>query len=273
MNIIESIILGIVQGLGEFLPISSSGHLVLASDLLGIEVNEGSLVFNVLLHFGTLVAVFVAYFKDIMGLIVEFFAWIKDGFKIKGIADRKFILMLIISTIPLVFVLPVKSSIEEMFSSTLVVGIALIYTSCLLFLSDKIIKGKKEINEVTGKNAILVGVMQAIAVIPGVSRAGSTITGGLFSGFSRELAVKYSFIMSIPVILAANLLSGYEIVTQGTDLGMSLWVCLAGVLSAMLSGLGAIKLVKYITKNDKFSMFGVYTLIVGVITIVINVIR
>lgn len=272
MSIIESIILGIVQGLGEFLPISSSGHLVLASGLLNIEVNEGSLVFNVLLHFGTLIAVFVAFRKDIYQLIVEGILWIKDGFKLKGIPERKFILMIIISTIPLAFVLPVKSAIEEMFSSTLVVGIALIYTSCILLLSDKIVKGQKEIEKVTVKNAIVVGVMQAIAVIPGVSRAGSTITAGLFSGFKRELAVKYSFIMSIPVILGANILSVYDMVTDGVELGMSGIVCIAGVLSAVVSGLLAIKLVRYITNKDKFGIFGVYTLIVGIITIAINVI-
>lgn len=272
MTLIQSIILGIVQGLGEFLPISSSGHLVLASALLGQEVSEGSLIFNVLLHFGTLIAVFIAFGKDILVLIREGFAWIFDGFKIKNIPERKFILMIIISTLPLLLVLPIKSKIEDMFSSTLIVGIALLYTACLLFLSDKIVKGRKDIDDVTPKNALIVGVMQAIAVIPGVSRSGSTITSGLFCGFDRKLAVKYSFIMSIPVILGANLVSMLDLINGDVSLGMEIHVCVAGILASIISGIFAIKLVKYITNNDKFTIFAVYTLIVGIITIGFNLI-
>lgn len=273
MSFIESIILGIVQGLGEFLPISSSGHLVLASELLGIESNEGSLLFNILLHFGTLVAVFIAYNRDIMDLIKEAFAWIGDGFKIKNIPERRFILLVIVSTLPLLLVYPFKSSIEGLFGSSLAVGIALLYTSAILFTSDRVIKGNKNEKNTTYKNALFVGFMQAIAVIPGVSRAGSTITGGLFCGLSREFAVKYSFIMSIPVILAANVLSVFEATQYGTDLGMTIPVCIAGIVSAMISGILAIKLVRYITKNDKFIYFAGYTLVVGIITIGINILR
>ena len=271
MTYIESIILGIVQGLGEFLPISSSGHLVLASDILGIEANEGSLLFNILLHFGTLVAVFIAYWNEIFSLIVEAFKWVADGFKIKKIPERQFILLVIISTLPLVFVLPFKDALEGLFSNSLAVGIALIYTSILLFLSDRIIKGKKNESTATKKNAFFVGIMQAIAVIPGISRAGSTITSGLFCGFSREFAVKYSFIMSIPVILGVNVLSIYEATQTNTDLGMPISVCIVGMLAAAFSGILAIKLVRYITKNDKFIYFGIYTLIVGITTIAINI--
>lgn len=271
MSYIESIILGIVQGLGEFLPISSSGHLVLASELLGVEPNEGSLLFNILLHFGTLIAVFIAYYKDILELIVEAFKWVLDGFKLRDKENRKFILFIIISTIPLVFVLPIKSTLENIFSNTLVVGFALIYTSILLFASDKVVKGYKTVGETTYKNALAVGIMQAFAVIPGISRSGSTITTGLFCGFSREYAVKYSFIMSIPVILGANVVSIVEAISQKTDLGMSIPVCFAGVVSAAVSGILAIKLVRYIIKNDKFIYFAIYTLIVGLITIGVNI--
>ena len=271
MSYIQSIILGIVQGLGEFLPISSSGHLVLASELLGIEANEGSLIFNILLHFGTLVAVFVAYHEEIFELIVEAFKWIFDGFKIRNNPKRRFILLVIVSTLPLVFIIPIKDTIEGMFSSTLTVGIALIYTSILLFASDRIIKGKKTEKNATYKNALVVGVMQAIAVVPGISRAGSTITSGLFCGFSREFAVKYSFIMSIPVILGVNIISVFEAVSDKTSLGMPIPVCIAGMIAAALSGILAIKLVRYITKNDKFMYFGIYTLVIGIITIGINI--
>ncbi|MFI3226791.1 MAG: undecaprenyl-diphosphate phosphatase [Clostridia bacterium] len=271
MTYIESIILGIVQGLGEFLPISSSGHLVLASEILGIESSEGSLLFNILLHFGTLVAVFIAYWHEILDLIVEAFKWIADGFKIRNNEKRKFIVLIIVSTLPLALVLPIKDSIESLFSSTLAVGIALIYTSLLLFFSDRIIKGYKTANDATYKNALAVGIMQTIAVVPGVSRAGSTITTGLFCGFSREFAVKYSFIMSIPVILGANVFSVVEAITEQTDLGMSIPVCIAGMVAAAVSGILAIALVRYITKNDKFIYFAGYTFVVGLATIIINI--
>ncbi len=273
MTYTEAIILGIVQGLGEFLPISSSGHLVLASELLGIEANEGSLLFNILLHFGTLVAVFIAYFEEILELIVEGVKWVFDKFRLRGNEKRKFILLIIISTLPLVFVLPVKDKLELLFSNTLAVGIALIYTSLLLFVSDRVVKGYKTARDTSYLNAVAVGIMQAIAVIPGVSRAGSTITGGLVLGFSREFAVKYSFIMSIPVILGVNVLSIAEAVTNKTDLGMSIPVCIAGVVSAGVSGIFAIQLVRYITKKDKFIYFAGYTFIVGTITIIINLLR
>lgn len=273
MELIEAIILGIVQGIGEFLPISSSGHLVIASELLGIESTEGSMMFNILLHFGTLIAVFIAFFSDIKALVIEGIKWIFDGFKIRNIPERKFILLVIVSTLPLFVVLPFKSYIEGFFESTLTVGIALIYTSILLFVSDKIIKGKKEIKETTYKNALFIGIMQAIAVVPGISRAGSTITAGLFSGLSREYAVRYSFIMSIPVILGANILEIFDMVSTKTPLGMPIYVCFAGVLAAMISGIFAIKLVKYIVKNDKFSIFAYYTLILGLVVIIANIIR
>lgn len=273
MTYIEAIILGIVQGLGEFLPISSSGHLVLASQILGIEPNEGSLLFNILLHFGTLVAVFIAYYSEILELIVEGIKWIFDKFRLRGIESRKFIVLIITSTIPLVFVLPIKDEIEGLFSNTLAVGIALIYTSILLFISDRIIKDYKTAKDASYLNATIIGIMQAIAVIPGISRSGSTITAGFMQGFSREFAVKYSFIMSIPVILGANILSVAEAVSNGTDLGMSIPVCVAGVVSAGISGIFAIQLVRYITKRDKFIYFAGYTFIVGVITIIINVLK
>lgn len=270
MTLVESIILGIVQGLGEFLPISSSGHLVLASEILGIEPSEGSLLFNILLHFGTLIAVFIAYFSEIMELIIEAFRWIGDGFKIRNIQNRKFIVLIIVSTLPLVCVLPFKDSLEELFSSSLAVGIALIYTSVLLFLSDRIIKGYKDPKSTSYKNALAIGIMQTIAVIPGVSRAGSTITAGLFCGFSREYAVKYSFIMSIPVILGANVFSIIDAIENQTDLGMSVSVCIAGVVAAGISGIFAIALVRIISKKDKFIYFAGYTFLVGVLTIAIN---
>lgn len=270
MGLLESIILGIVQGLGEFLPISSSGHLVIASDLLGIETTEGSMMFNILLHFGTLVAVFIAFYGEIRDLIVEGFKWVFDGFKIRNIPERKFIVLILVSMIPIFAILPIKSSIENLFSSTLCVGFALLYTSALLFISDRAVKGKKNIKESTNKNAFAIGVMQAIAVVPGVSRAGSTITAGLFCGFSREYAVKFSFIMSIPVILGANVLEVYEMVSTGSSLGMPLYVCLAGMVAAMISGIFAIKFVKYIVDNDKFGIFAYYTLIVGIVVIAVK---
>ncbi len=273
MTILESIILGIVQGLGEFLPISSSGHLVLATEILQVEIEGGNLLFNILLHFGTLIAVFIAYWSDIWALIKEFFAFALDGFKIRNNENRKFIVQIIVATLPLFIVIPFQSYLEYLFTSPLLVGFCLIYTSALLFISDKLVKGQKTAKDATYKNALIIGIMQSIAIFPGVSRSGSTIVAGLFSGFSRQYAVKFSFIMSIPVILGANILEVYDLLTTPDAVGIPVDIAFFGILSAMISGILAIKLVKYITNKDKFTYFGVYTLLVGIITIAFNFIR
>ena len=211
MTLLSSIILGFVQGVAEFLPISSSGHLAIAEHLLGATGTEPPEFFDVLLHLGTLVAVFVAYWDDIRDMILEFFAGVKDLARhttpVPVPPARRMILLIIVGTLPLFAVLPIKDLGEGLSDNLYFVAFALIVTGFLLFASDRVKKGRKTEKSATLVDVLLVGVAQAIATCPGISRSGTTITAGCFLGFDRKFAVRYSFLMSIPAILGANILS------------------------------------------------------------------
>ena len=279
MSLIKSLLLGLVQGLAEFLPISSSGHLVLLETLFGFE-DGGDLFFDVLLHFATLIAVFVAYRKEVLEMIREFFAFLavcigKGG---KGAREtkeevppaRRLILLIILATLPLVLVLPVKDVLESARAYPWIVGIALLATGCILFFSDrygKTHRGRKTERSATWKDALLVGVMQAVAVMPGVSRSGSTISMGIFRGFERNFAVRFSFLLSIPAVLGATLVETVDAVQAGIQWNL-VPLYLAGMLVAGVSGYFAIKLVRYITNKGKFGWFAFYCWAVGLITVI-----
>lgn len=270
MTLLMSIVLGLVQGFTEFLPVSSSGHLVLTRELFGFGLDAGDsfLFFDILLHLGTLIAVFIAFFPDIKELVIEGFKMIGDKFRINNNPNRKFIVLILVSMIPMILVLPFMDKIEGVFSTPLMVGIALLYTSVILFISDRVKTSNKTPLEASYKNALFVGFMQAVAVIPGVSRSGSTMTAGLFSGFNREFAVKFAFIMSIPVIIGANVINMPDAIVQMQSLDIPIYIYIAGILSAAISGLLAIKMVKYIMRNKKFKVFAVYCAVVGILSII-----
>ena len=225
MSLLESIIMGIIQGATEFLPVSSSGHLAIFKNMFHVNTDTG-IMFDILLHFGTLVAIFIVYWKDIVELIVEGFTIIglaccnvgrffanlfskekKPYRKIIETEYRKFVMLVILSTlVTMVIALPFESKIENAGNTLLVPGFCLCITSVILFIADRVQKGNKGPAEATYKNSLFIGLAQGIATLPGISRSGSTITAGLACGFNREFAVKYSFIMSIPTILGACIL-------------------------------------------------------------------
>ncbi len=275
MSLWLAVMLGLVQGLTEFLPVSSSGHLVLAQSIFGSNVEADYMLFNVLLHFGTLLSVMVAFWKDVRELIVEFFGWIKDGFKINGHPYRRFIILLLITIVPMFAVLPVKSKLEEAFSSPLLVGLMLLVTSAILFLSEKAPRKHKTEETATFLDAFLVGVGQCFAVLPGLSRSGTTICAGLSRGFSRDFAVRFAFIMSLPVVLGANLLEIIDAIKAppGSLGDVSIACYVIGIVVAMVSGLAAIRLVKLVTKRGNFRPFVVYCMFIGTLTIVINLFK
>ena len=209
MSLISSILLGLVQGLAEFLPISSSGHLAIAAHFMGqAGIGEPPPFFDVLLHLGTLAAVFAAYWQDIREMIAELICGVRDlarGTTPTPIPPaRRLILLIIVGTLPLFVVLPVKDFIEGLGDNIYFVAGALIVTGFLLFASDRVKKGRKTEKTATLLDVLLVGVAQAIATCPGISRSGTTITAGCFVGLDRRFAVRYSFLMSIPAILGAN---------------------------------------------------------------------
>ena len=274
MSLWFAILLGLIQGLTEFLPVSSSGHLVLAQTLFGGNPEADYMLFNVLLHFGTLLSVIVAFWKDIKELFLEFIGWIKDGFKINGHPYRRFIIMILLTIVPMFAVLPIKSKLEEAFSSPLLVGLLLLLTAAILFLSEKAPRKHKTEENATWLDALLVGVAQCFAVLPGLSRSGTTICAGLFCGFSREFAVRFAFIMSLPVVLGANILELVDAVKTPAAAGSVPLVCyIVGILVAMAAGLAAIRLVKFVSKRGNFRPFVVYCTLIGAVTIVVSLIR
>ena len=198
MTFLQSILLGLIQGVAEFLPISSSGHLAIAQNLLHINA-EVPAFYDVLLHLGTLVAVFVAYWQDICDMVREFFCGIGDlvhhSTPTPVPPARRLILLIILGTLPLFAILPIKDTVEGLKSSMVFIGAALIVTGFLLFFSDRARKGRKDARSATVLDVLVVGVSQAIATVPGISRSGMTITTGCFVGFERRFAVRFSFLL------------------------------------------------------------------------------
>ena len=276
MTLLSSVLLGLIQGVAEFLPISSSGHLAIAENLLNMSgASEVPEFFDVLLHLGTLLAVFVAYWSDIRDMIVEFFHGVRDlanhSTPVPVPPARRMILLIIVGTLPLVAVLPIKDLVEGLANNMYFVGGALIVTGFLLFASDRVRKGRKTERSATLLDVLLVGVAQALATCPGISRSGTTITAGCFLGFDRKFAVRYSFLMSIPAILGANILSIKDAIE--TVVWSEVPVCLAGVLVAAVVGYACIRLLKMIAEKGKFGFFAYYCWAVGILTIVLNVIQ
>ena len=276
MSLLSSIILGLIQGVAEFLPISSSGHLAIAEHLLGMTGLEIPEFFDVLLHLGTLIAVFAAYWDDIRDMVVEFFCGVRDlahrTTPTPVPPARRLILLIIVGTLPLLVVLPIKDLVEGLADNMYFVGGALIVTGFLLFASDRVKKGRKTEKNATLVDVLLVGAAQAVATCPGISRSGTTITAGCFVGFDRKFAVRFSFLLSIPAILGANILSLKDAVEAGIVWG-EVPTYLVGVAVAALVGYACIRLLKMIADKGKFGFFAYYCWIVGAITLVLTVIQ
>lgn len=275
MSLLSSIILGLIQGVAEFLPISSSGHLAIAEHLLGMTGLEIPEFFDVLLHLGTLIAVFAAYWDDIRDMVVEFFCGVRDlahrTTPTPVPPARRLILLIIVGTLPLLVVLPIKDLVEGLADNMYFVGGALIVTGFLLFASDRVRKGRKTEKNATLMDVLLVGAAQAIATCPGISRSGTTITAGCFVGFDRKFAVRFSFLLSIPAILGANVLSIKDALT--TVVWSEVPVYLVGVAVAAAVGYACIRLLKMIADKGKFGFFAYYCWIVGAMTLVLTVVQ
>ena len=277
MTLLHAVLLGLIQGVAEFLPISSSGHLAIAEHLLGqAGAAEIPGFFDVLLHLGTLVAVFAAYWQDIRDMILEFFGGIGDlarGSTPSPVPPaRRLILLIIVGTLPLFAVLPVKDLVEGLGDNMYFVAGALLVTGCLLFASDRVRKGRKTERTASLVDVLLVGAAQAVATCPGISRSGTTITAGCFVGFERKFAVRFSFLLSIPAILGANILSVKDAIEAEIP-----WeevpVYLAGVLVAAVVGYACIRLLKMIAEKGKFGFFAYYCWLAGVVTLVLTVLQ
>ena len=245
MSILESIVLGIVQGLTEFLPVSSSGHLVLLQNIFGFA--EPQLFFDTMLHLGTLVAVVVVMWRNILELFRKPFTGI---------------VYLIIATIPAVVVtLFFGDFFESTFAGTYL-GYGFLLTACILSLSEVLSKRAQKKRAVKAGSAVVMGVMQAIAIFPGVSRAGSTISGGLLCGIDRKKAAEFSFLMSIPAILGSVVLQGYKLVTESNTVVD--WIpTLIGMICAAVAGYFAVRFMIAMITRKRLYGFAIYVAVVG----------
>lgn len=267
-----AIVLGLVQGVAEFLPISSSGHLSLLQYFFGME--EPDALYNILLHFATLLAVCVVYRGDIIDMIVEFFRGAAALFSRPGGRERgnppearRLVLLLILGTLPLFLVLPIEDFVEELGASPMFVSVMLLVTGCILFLSDRCGGGRKNGRTATVKDVLLVGLAQGAATIPGLSRSGTTISAGMALGFERNFAVRFSFLLSLPAVLGATLLKVVKVAGAG-EIDMNLLpMYLTGMAVAGVVGYFSISLVKLLASKGKFGMFAYYCWIAGTVSL------
>lgn len=277
MDIIQAIIMGAVQGLTEFLPVSSSAHLVFAPQLLG---TNSSLAFDTLLHLGTLVAVVGYFYKDIIEIIKAFISSILDIFRgsflenIKEDPFKRLTWMVVVGTIPagLMGIL-FKDQFESLFNSIPAVGFFLLITGIILWASEWITKKNsdkkgKDIKEVSFTNSLVIGIFQGFAIAPGISRSGSTIAAGLFSGLERKLAARYSFLLSIPAILGAALVQAKDIASFDANTS----VLIAGFLSAAIFGYLAVKFMMGYIQKHSLVLFAYYCWIVGAIALIVSLV-
>ncbi|MCI8716099.1 MAG: undecaprenyl-diphosphate phosphatase [Oscillospiraceae bacterium] len=277
MTLLNALILGIIQGVAEFLPISSSGHLSIAQNLLGLGV-EGTddVFFDVLLHLGTLAAVFAAYWTDIREMVLEFFRMISDvagGRSPQKIPPaRRLIVLIVVGTLPLFLILPIKDLVEGLYSNTFFVGGALLVTGLLLYFCDRIRKGRKNERTVTMADVLVVGLGQAVATCPGISRSGMTISMGCFRGMERRFAVRFAFLLSIPAVLGANILQIKDVAGAGVDVKL-LPAYILGVAAAAVSGYLSIRLVRMVADKGRFGAFACYCWAAGAITVVLSLLR
>ena len=276
MDIWSAIFLGLVQGLAEFLPISSSGHLSVLQNLFHLNsLEEGHLFFDVLLHLGTLVSIFICYWGDIKEIVREVFIVLRGGKTASGervkqpLPAARLFLMLVIATLPLVLIVPINGLVEELYYRSWFIGVAFLLTGCLLFVSDKMAPGHKTEKNMRMSDALIIGLCQCVATIPGLSRSGTTITAGIATGLDRQFAMRFSFLLSIPAVLGANILGIVDAIRTDFDISL-LPVYLVGMLAAVISGIGAILLMKMISRKSKFGFFTYYCWAAGVVTLVLS---
>lgn len=285
MSVLQSIFLGIVQGITEFLPVSSSGHLAILENIFHIDT-DGGMLFDIMLHVGTLAAVFVVYHKDIWRMIVETFKMIGDLFanlhiymlnrihktslKYRRVVHnnyRKFVMLVLVSTIPTGLIGIIGKGLVSAAGQTLLIpGICLLVTGVLLLIADTTREGHKLPRQVTYKNGLLIGAAQGLATLPGLSRSGTTIAVCLLLGMDRRFAVKYSFILSIPAVLGAALLEVKDVIAEPVK-ASQIGVYAIGMVFAAVVGYICIKTMLIVVKNKKFKYFSYYCFIVGAVAI------
>ena len=290
MSIGKAILMGVIQGLTEFLPVSSSGHLGLIKALF--DTGDNSILFDILLHFATLIAIVAVFYKDVLRLVIEFGGMCRDiglniaalGKSLSGGRDpeyvrvidnpyRKFVLMLIISTVPTAIIGVFMKDVVEFTSGNLIVtGVCLICTGAILAMSDFLADGDRKLKESNYGDAFAIGAAQGVATLPGLSRSGITIVAGLLCGLDRKFAAKYSFIMSIPAVLGALVLELFDIGTESVTAG-DVGCYIVGMLIAAIIGYVALRVIMNIIVSRYFKFFAAYCALIGIVSIIVHFVK
>lgn len=266
MNFIKYILLAIIQGFTEPIPISSSGHLIIFKKILNSGVLN-DLNFEIILNFGSLIAIVIYFWKDIKELFIDFFTYIFNRDK-KAYKNFKYCMLVIVGTIPAGIIgLLFKDTIEELLNTVKVVGIALLITSIFLYIIRNI-KGSKEDSDITYLDALIIGLFQAVALLPGISRSGATIVGSMFRGLKRDVAFKFSFILYIPISIATMLLGVKDLMEASISINMWITYFIAMIVSGIITFIST-KWFNNIIKRGKLIYFSIYCLIVGLLVIIL----
>ena len=277
MTLLLSLFLGLIQGVTEFLPISSSGHLSILQNLFLLDYSEDDhLLFDVFLHLGTLISIIVVYRKDIKTMIsdgVTFLRMRSDSDSDEPVVMKppaRALLFVLVGTIPLLITLIFMGSVKRLFTQLGFIGFALLVTGGLLFVSDRYIKkGNKTDKTMTLKDAIIIGLSQAVAVIPGLSRSGTTISVGLARGLNATFAVRFSLLLSIPAVFGATVVSLYSAIKTGVNFSL-FPVYIGGFIIATIVGFFAIQLIRRLINKGGFGKFAYYCWGLGVLTMVLS---
>ena len=277
MTYLQAVILGLVQGLAEFLPISSSGHLAILENFFGIK-EDNMLFFAVMLHFGTLLSVFIVFWKDIVELVKELILTIKDligkkGLRLEERPIRKLGVMIIVACIPTAIIGFIFGDVfEGIYSKPILIAVMFIITGLLLLAAETWGGGKRNIENLNYRNSIFIGIVQGLAIIPGISRSGSTLFASLLCKLDREFAVKYVFLISIPTILGSLILELPDGIKQGMN-GQSWGAVIVGVIVAFLSGLFAVKVMLKVVSNKKLKYFSFYLFALAAAVIIYSLVK
>ena len=268
-----------MQGITEFLPVSSSGHLSILQNLFSLEYSEDSnLLFDVLLHLGTLVSIFTVYRLEIKAMVADGLEFLRrraesdidEPVTLKPPARA--LLFVIVGTIPMFVAVFFKNSVSRLFTNTGFIGFALIVTGCLLFVSNRFVqKGYKTDKTMTIGDAILIGIAQAVAIIPGLSRSGTTIAVGLTRGLTGSFAVRFSMLLSIPAVLGSLIVTLYSAIRNGANFAL-LPVYLAGFIVAAVVGFFSIQIIRSIMNKGKFNSFAYYCWGIGALTLILSLV-
>ncbi len=276
MTVLNAIILGMVQGIAEFLPISASGHMSVLGNLFDIDtVYDGHLLLDAMLKLGVLAAVIVVYWQEITDIFFEVLGLMgigpQAGQKKEHYPSARLFIMLFVGTLPLLFAVTVFDQIKKLHYNSIFIGVAVILTGFVLYVSDKMKSGRKTERGITIFDSLIIGICQFVSVIPGLSRTGITVTAGISTGLKPDFALKFSFLLSIPAMLGAVILSLTEAFNQGVDIN-NVPAYLVGMLASMLSGIATITFMKKFFENGKFKGFAYYCWVFGVLSIILTMI-